>query len=39
MRQVSGSSVGRDKGDGQMALRMSGNRQLVGMWSWGCSPG
>jgi hypothetical protein len=28
--EVSGLDVGRDRGDGQMAMRMNGNLQLVG---------
>ena len=35
----SGSSVGRDKRDGQMAMRMNGNLQLTGRGRYGASPG
>jgi hypothetical protein len=33
------SYVGRDKKDGQMAMRMNGNLQLMGVGRWGASPG
>ena len=31
--------VGKDRRDGQMAMRMNGNLQQIGRGSWGSSPG
>jgi hypothetical protein len=37
--EVSGSDVGRDRGDGQMAMRMNGNLQPGGGGGWEASQG
>jgi hypothetical protein len=39
MGGVSGSGVGRDRRDGQMAMRMNGNLQLVGVGRKGATRG